>query len=71
LYFPDLVTISAKVNVIQRIATIANAQERATPTMLLLLLLKIEPFLKKIPAPIQLPADNNITLKNDILLFLV
>jgi hypothetical protein len=33
VYFPDLETISPKVKVMQRIATIAKDQERATPIM--------------------------------------
>jgi hypothetical protein len=66
VYFPDLETISPKVKVIQRMATIARDHERATPIIFSLLLAKILPFLKKIPAPIQLPAESNITEKNEI-----
>jgi hypothetical protein len=66
VYFPDLETISPKVKVMQRMATIAKDHERATPIMLSLLLFNILPFLKKIPAPMQLPAESNITEKNEI-----
>ena len=59
---------SASDNPIATTPTIEIIQEISDKIILPLLLFKISPFFKNIPAPIEEPITNNIAEKNDIFL---